>query len=734
MAAIAESGRIEEVVDGLLLVAMFYGKGPWRDIEDWVQAISDLFDLIVRESDVLAARDRAVEAKKLVYNSYLGQYGLSAETYAATVNRIEAGDDLERRAQASWLVDVEELVHEILSETLWSCLLAYARKAFLSHGQDAIKLLDASADDLADIADDETPEALLQSAMEETGLDSKALPEISDAVAIFFDGKDATRVQYVAELANSTFNFLALNLDDEVRNSLLASLPSLSIFVDTNVIYGLLGAHANPLGAAAVDLFAILRENEFPFRLYYHEKTLRELENTMDAIGARLRRERTSQAVSKALLRLPRTMSSIEVRYHQINSETPTSVDVFLGRFSNLPVLLAEYGLTIYRESTHGSEQESRRRAELVAEYAAYLEENGREKSYSAMDHDVSIWIAAASRQIPGRKGPLFSGALVISADYTFRNFDRRILSREFGSGTWLVTRPDTLLQALHPFEASPQHSDAVFAKIFATPEFRGIGRDYSEVVSQVASYLATYDNLPEDTATKLLTNAMLMTRLKEFDSKTEEFQRAIQEELVNENEMLLRERNEAVHREHEIRAGAAREQEVIRREVSEISAQLSETEENSALADRMAELAKRLDKITEPGSTVNIGSVYMEGVTDYSGGYFDNKQTQVGAQGPQAVARDFTQQADQRLQITDLGGLATELETLKQQLISEASSAMEYQAVAEIQAAKEAASNGDEVGIKDHLAKAGRWALDVAMRIGTEMAAAAINHAIGVG
>lgn len=80
------------------------------------------------------------------------------------------------------------------------------------------------------------------------------------------------------------------------------------------------------------------------------------------------------------------------------------------------------------------------------------------------------------------------------------------------------------------------------------------------------------------------------------------------------------------------------------------------------------------------------------------------------------------------------LPSLAVELERLRQALIKEATSPVEYQAVAEIQAAEEAANAGDEPAVGRHLAKAGRWALDVAVRIGAAMAAAALDHAIGMG
>jgi hypothetical protein len=732
-AAIAGTGRSAQVVDGLVILAMVYGDGPWRDPEDWSGAIEALFGLAVSEADVLAARERGVEAKRLVYNSFSGQYALSATTRQAAVDRVEAGEELEHRAQASWLAEAEPLVPELDSNALWSCLLGYARNAFLSHGLEAIKLFDSSVRDFADLASDETPEALLKLAMAESNLPLELLPQISKAIAIFFDGQDSDRVEYVAELVNSTYNFLALSLDPETRVSLLENLPSLTIFIDTNIIYSALGAHDSPMNAAATDLFRVLQENDFPFRVYYHEKTLQEVEWTLETIGDRLRSQRCSPAVSRALRNFSRGMSSIEVRYHQINSKFPTSVDVFLSKYSNLPILLAEYGLTIFRQSADSTE-EDRKRAELVAEYQAFLaEKNRNEKAYHALNHDITVWLAAVKRQRPRQKGPLSAGALIISADHIFRSFDREILSPLHGTGTWLVTLPDTLLQALQPFLTSPQHSDAAFAKIFATPELRGIGQDHGEIVGRVASVLATYEDMTEETATKILSNALLLSRLKHLDQRSDEFQRIIQEELVRENEALQQERDNALERMRQARAEAAQMRALMQREISNIADHL-QAGSNPELAARISELEKRLADQPNAGSKISVAEVYMGDRKEYSGGYYHNTDTQIGAQGPGARAENFTQQAsDQEISI-DLPALAVELDTLRKKLLQKAASAADYQAVAEIQAAKEAADEGDDRTIWQHLAAAGRWTFDIAVDIGTEIAAKALSHAIGMG
>jgi len=57
---------------------------------------------------------------------------------------------------------------------------------------------------------DESPYALLKSAVREAGLAVDLFPQVAAAMAVFFDGKDADRVRYVSELANGTYNFLAL--------------------------------------------------------------------------------------------------------------------------------------------------------------------------------------------------------------------------------------------------------------------------------------------------------------------------------------------------------------------------------------------------------------------------------------------------------------------------------------------------------------------------------------------
>lgn len=105
------------------------------------------------------------------------------------------------------------------------------------------------------------------------------------------------------------------------------------------------------------------------------------------------------------------------------------------------------------------------------------------------------------------------------------------------------------------------------------------------------------------------------------------------------------------------------------------------------------------------------------------------------GAVGPGATSHGATQQFNQGSSIlgADPEALVRELAELKVQLLHDASGADHYHAVGEIDDAIKAAEESNEAAVSRHLKAAGRWALEVATRIGTSAAAAAIKTALNL-
>jgi hypothetical protein len=105
----------------------------------------------------------------------------------------------------------------------------------------------------------------------------------------------------------------------------------------------------------------------------------------------------------------------------------------------------------------------------------------------------------------------------------------------------------------------------------------------------------------------------------------------------------------------------------------------------------------------------------------------------QVGAFGPQAQAYNFTQVWSEKADAIDLPTLARELEQLRAQARTEASSPQHDAEIAALGQAQVAAEDRDGPAALSHLAKVGRWALSVAEKLGVGVAVIAIKTAVGL-
>ncbi|HRO22572.1 MAG TPA: hypothetical protein PLO17_19480 [Alcaligenes phenolicus] len=133
-----------------------------------------------------------------------------------------------------------------------------------------------------------------------------------------------------------------------------------------------------------------------------------------------------------------------------------------------------------------------------------------------------------------------------------------------------------------------------------------------------------------------------------------------------------------------------------------------------------------------ESGLSVFIGQ-YVEGGYRVSSDQYNvsNISGQVGAIGTANNLTGATLSQAATLQSVDLGVLAAELSQLKAELKSVAAEVDQEFSVANVAAAEAAAKKGDSEGVAKYLKAAGKWALDTATKIGTQVAVKAIENAL---
>ena len=154
-------------------------------------------------------------------------------------------------------------------------------------------------------------------------------------------------------------------------------------------------------------------------------------------------------------------------------------------------------------------------------------------------------------------------------------------------------------------------------------------------------------------------------------------------------------------------------------------------TGETEGFIDRM-EAWRRGRESDGKGNTIIIAPNAKE--VSMSGDHYNVGQA--GAVGAGSTAHNF-QQIWNNWQTTgadvDLVLLAQDLEKLRQEMKREATSPEQDEATGEIAGAQTAAKNGDGGKVLEKLAKAGKWALSMAEKIGAGLAVAALKKAIGL-
>jgi hypothetical protein len=388
-------------------------------------------------------------------------------------------------------------------------------------------------------------------------------------------GRNLDRARFITECADGAANYFSLAVSPDVAERFRTKLSPLTLFCDTNFLFGILDLHVHPLVEVSNELLEAIAKHALPVKLRYHAATLRELQSSISHYGDILRRHRWTRALSRAAA-TSRFMSGIELKYHQKNAETAVDVEAFLRPYGHVDVLLGQHGISIYRSSGERLTE----RATLEAEYQEYLKRIGKDKAYDLIAHDITVLDCVRSLR-RSAVSTLEAGALLVTCDYGLYRFDSDT-SRE-GKISASVVLPNVLWQILRPFVPSNPDFDLSFAETFAIPEFRTIGSGSARACSRMLGLLAAYNDLPVETAARLLSNDLLIDRLRTAQSDAQ-FQDEVESALVSENQALLEER-----------AALAKQVEASRTEKERVEKELAEHKEVSA-----AEVAKAYQELQE--------------------------------------------------------------------------------------------------------------------------------------
>ncbi len=504
-------------------------------------------------------------------------YRLEPGALASLKQTIEDSQALEDRVKGAWFDELAVAYPQLPTNEAWRVLRAYLCRTFRRHGIQAAALLDPSIDTPAEHEASLTSilrEAIDEQRLSDKGLGADAEGAISDFMAAL--GTDADRTRYIAQLADGAFNFYTLEVPADLSEQLRQQLHELTLFLDTNFLFGILDLHSNTQVQVSHDLLRAIVTHNLPFKLRYHEATHKEMRGTITYYGSILRSRSWSRSLSRAAAS-SRNLSGIEQRFHERNADGLLDVTEFLRPYEHLDQLLAEKNIDLYRPH----EDRLQARNDLYHEYKKFLDAHDRgDKSYETVMHDATM-LEEARHLRTSAGSSLEAGALVITCDYYLYRFDREA-SRRNGQRA-CVLLPNMFWQILRPFIPAGQDFEKAFAETFALPEFRAIGSGGSKACSKMLQILASYKEVPEETAMKMLANDLLLDRLRTEHDDTK-FAEQVEAAFVEENRNLLEEK-------------AALEQELKRQKSRAEEEARKRQEDRTAFEGKNKELSRAIEE-----------------------------------------------------------------------------------------------------------------------------------------
>ena len=531
--AIINTGDPNETIQKLILHCFtVLPDERFYDARQIKEAVDTIFGLQIPEHQIELNVD-ALKDRKLLLRPAESNYVLPIEVRTNIQKLINDAEALERRVKEQWVEELSKNYPDLADDNAWKALKGYLARAYRRHGIQTAALLDPSIDIAPEYS--ESLSFLLNDAVKDY-FPKEHYQKAKRAIAGFLSvvGSHPERTLYINQLADSAFNYFSVTVPPEIALRFREKLNPLILFLDTNYLFGILDLHVSQHVAVSNELLAAIGKHKLPFKMRYHLATERELLSTIEYYSSVLKSRQWSRSLSRAATGA-NALSGIELKFHQLNAATGIDVDTFLKKYEHVDILLKQKNISVYRKDADRLNE----RSDLFHAYQEFLKTKNNEKSYEAIAHDTKVLDTVRQLRTTATSS-LDAGALILTCDYLFYRFDWE-QSRQQNSRASTVL-PNMFWQVLRPYIPSDVDFERSFAETFALPEFRTISSATAKACSKMISLMATYKDLPEETAASLLSNDLLIDRLKEAHGD-KDFQALVEAAIVSNNAQLLEER-----------------------------------------------------------------------------------------------------------------------------------------------------------------------------------------------
>jgi len=439
--------------------------------------------------------------------------------------------------------------------------------------------------------------------------DPEVQPKLRAVLVDFFSSSDRSTRSHILRHLSAYFLLQACHLSQESVQA-LASVSAadlkLTVFLDTNFLFSILGLHDNPSNEAAQALYSLVAQVSPRVRAAFKvlPDTIDETRRTLAGYERRLADLQLRPNMATAVQAMKDDFSGITNKFFEAAASAKgrlTAREYFEPYADSLVPLLRSKGVELHNADTsaYGTRQD-------VVDDILDLDEfekrahPDRPKTYEAIRHDVILWHFTNDRRPSRVDSPLDAGYWVATVDFRFIGFDRH---KRRSAGVPVCVHPTILIHMLQFWIGRTPAVETAILESLLPMLPRQFDVESERVTISILKALSRFEDvedLSSDSISSILVNKALRQRINS-ETPPDQVLEAVRDAVIHQAMEAERQRDDAIRK----LAAAGEAHRVAAERIDELERERADAvrtqgERLSSEALRRRELEQRLSSLED--------------------------------------------------------------------------------------------------------------------------------------
>lgn len=514
----------ETYVDGMVTYILLQSQKECGNAAGILKGIQQLHvapvEIYVTEVEESVAR---LKATHRIVEGAASSLRLSDKCRAEAAASVRDWQQLEADVREEWLASVHAKYTAISPDeldSLWRLLIdGFVAPVILNCGAASVRIMGGTAQRTL-----EPPIDIKRALASSLASLPETLREAAECSFPAFLDADGRRRQYLMGLVSLVFNLYSLALPKTVLEQVSAKHPlDLTLLLDTNLLYSLLGIDDTVFNQAVGDLVAIARKakeysgGRVAVRLRCDESTIAEFCSGLEYRASQWGKVIPSDVVAETAGEVCQLDGVLRAYFREIEEthEQISMADFVHVKIQTLRPFLSSQNVEVVTSlaATAFSQQELN---DDISEWTLRLSKRGAPRGHARLTHDVELWHSVQLLRSSFKTGPgsFLQPLYILTCDNQFIDFDRWKTEEQLQlkPDKAICMLPTALFHTLSIFVPRTDDFDRAFLHSLRMPILGTRENGIEEVAESIVRTIASWHSVPREIAVATLSDEALLS------------------------------------------------------------------------------------------------------------------------------------------------------------------------------------------------------------------------------